>query len=238
MEIREFNREYGITGLNKSMLDGRNKLAWNSESSEITNYVVVFGAKIDAVLINKNEELRKHLTEDAFLLKNNRKIAFDSNMYGTITCSYLTFVDLKKNGFFVPAYPGYYAVYGCKVDNNEITILYDGDGVNNLKMNSVTFDIVKTKVYTEGKKGLWPFGKKGEKIYSGYTRITVKNGYPGIGPGIIKYNCNRSRSVFSVPQKIIENKNGGVFYVKSSEEESISLFTNNIDTVKLIVEEE
>lgn len=240
MEIHEeFIQDYGITGLNvtRHANNGMNELSWRSESPEITNYVVIFGTKRKAVSISNNEELKEALVENSALLKNNRTVVFESKSYGTITCSYLNFVDLRTSKFIVPSYPGYYMVYGCKINDNEITELYNGDGDSNSAIISVTFDVVKEKVYTEKKRGFLGLLKSSERVYSGYIKITVGNGYPGIGAGIIKYNCNKNRSVFSVPQKILESKNGGAFYIKVPEEEPISIFTNNTDTVRLNVKE-
>ena len=220
MEIKEYNKDFEVLNIRADNKEEHYSLNWKYSNGKIIDYIVVFGHEFKDVILDNNERLKNELSNNSSLLLKNTVYSFDS-----IKCYYLNFNQLIINGGFpIPYFPGYYAIYGCNIDEDKIITIYNGDNESNIHEMNVQIEIQQSNYFLERKTG---FFRKKEQCYSGYKKIQVNRGLPGIGTNVIKYKCNNIDFLFDIPQSIIEDANGGIFFIKAAENEIIGFDSNN-----------
>lgn len=208
-----------VEDLKKEGSSGNYRINWSQKGFTDNGFIVISGQNKQDVLIKSNELLQKKLEHINCTLLKNRVVNSDE-----ITFYYLTFADLKRNGGLnIKEKPGCYAVYGCVVENDNISTVYYSD-VNEKFVNiSVEIEIIQEDYYIETKKFLGLFSKNNH-IYSGYKKITIERGIKGMIPNSVKYHTPDNQAI-SVPQEVLEH--GGIFFVRSEQNEQIRFIASN-----------
>lgn len=219
MNIKNEDANFHVEGLKKEGISGSYRLNW--EKRGIDHFIVVSNPVKEKVILNKNQELNLLFDNIADRIINDFSITLNDT-----TFFYISFPELRKNGGLeIKEKPGYYAVYGCDVENNCLKAIYFTPGTENIISISVDVKINQENFYIEIKKGFLGIGKK-ESIYSGYKKITVPKGINGISEYSIKYFANKGKYIYSFPKYVLEN--GGSFFIKANENEDIQFKSNNL----------
>lgn len=224
MEIIKEDDMHRVEGLKKEGISGNYRLNW--EKKGIEQFLVVSAPNKNDVILCSNEKLNTLFDRISESIINNRIITLDDT-----TFFYINFSELRKNGgLSIKEKPGYYAVYGCNIENHSLKSIYYTFGKENIINISVDIKINQENSYKEVKKGL--LGLRGkEQIYTGYKRITVPKGINGISEYSVTYYAGNGKYAFPCPREVLEN--GGSFFIKADEKEDIR-FTSNNSGIRII----
>lgn len=222
MKFVKADSSHNISAIQKSGSVGNYHLNWDSVGLEL--FIVAVGENSKDVSINVDNiagnKLCSLLNEADMDLINRESIV--SLSHG-LTIYAVTFAQLKqKGGFNVNGHPGVYAVYGCAVNNDSITVYVSEDAVFRL---SVEVNIDDAPVIKQ--KGLI----RKVNYYAGYRKVTIQKGVRGLKGNSVYYTIDNEPYKYPLPDEIISN--GGSFYVKCSETSNIKFDTNNKDGIRI-----
>ena len=220
MQIVKEDTEHHVDKIKKEGNSGNYRLTWDKKG--VNSFIIISNSKKNGVLINNNDNLCSLLDEISDNLVDNYSLTL-----GDTTFFYTDFANLMRNGGInIQEKPGYYAVYGCDVEDGIIKTVYVNSEKEKTISISVDIKINTEKVYLEEKK----LFKKKERKYSGYQKISILNGIKGISEYSVKYTVCNGKYSFPIPKEVLEN--GGVFYIRSNENEEIH-FTSD-DKIRTI----
>lgn len=207
------NQNQNVSFLKKEGTAGDYRITWDRKG--VNEFLVISAQTKQEVLVKNNVDLQETISRISRSIKENLTMTIDG-----VSFYYVSFSELIKNGgLSIKERPGYYSVYACDIENNEIINLYYSDNSEKTINISVDIEINQSDCNIEVKKSLF----KKEIQYSGFKAINVPRGIKGIAENSVKYAV--SNYVFSIPNQVLEQ--GGTFYVKCPKEQSIRFLSSN-----------
>lgn len=199
---------------------GNYSLKWTYNGLDL--FIIICGHSSESVIVKDNNELQSIIRGAAESLPVNKIIKNDS-----VELRFYTREEYLREGYHLENKPGYYVVYGCTVDENNVldTVYYSNNDKDRVKNVAVDIQIKQEDFYIAA--GF--FGKKSQ--YSGYKKVSITNGIKGIPRNTIMYGCSDNNYTFSVPATVLEN--GGYFFVLCNQNSSLR-FTSSEPGIRVL----
>lgn len=187
-------------------------IVWDSTGYD--DFVIVYGKSVSDVSLKENKVLKQAIL--------NSKMNLFENTVSDIDGYYIYHANKTQKdtgGFDTNGVPGIYAVYGCKLsdDNQFIETVYYNDSYVRSVSVSVTIS-VSVNNHNVKKGGLFSRGSK----YSGYKKVSINKAVKNISSNMVSYMVNEFKG--NIPVEVL--KSGGEFYVKCDENQDVEILSN------------
>lgn len=214
MKFETENGNHSINTVRKVGSQGAYRIDWDAEGFINQGFIIINAADEKSVLLS-NDDIKQKLNACESQLMSRKYASIDS-----INFHYLPFKDkFSDSGFKIEDNPGYYAIYGCTLTDEQIDTVYYAQRNDNVLNISVEIEIEQKKYFVSRKKGLF----KTVNEYSGYRIVSIKRPVKNIKQGTVSYEIDGK--IMPVPMQVIEN--GGSFYVLCNENEELKFSSNN-----------
>ena len=222
MIFKKGTDEYSVQSIRRTGASGDHSLTW--ESSGLEYFLVIVGDTSENVQISLDQSFPCQIRE-ALWDAERQLLEEDSITFSNINVSVfkVSFSQLKqKGGFSANGRPGIYAVYGFVPDANEC-IVYVSEN-NQMRF---TVDVSIEDVPLTYSKGMF----KKKEVYSGYHKVSIKSGVPGLKGNSLYYTVTKNNYKYPFPDEVVSD--GGSFFVKCAENESVRFGTTNNDGIRI-----
>ncbi len=223
MRFVDADDSHSVSGVRRTGFKEDYRLNWDSIG--LHAFLILEGSTESEVSLGAESEtaetLKQRIAETGDALIRNGYLSLPEP--GIILHS-IRFSELKqKGGFEVRGRPGVYAVYGWSTDGGDDTVYVPNAG-NIIRLR---VDITVEECPVMESKGL--FHKHEE--YSGYHKVTVPKGVPGIRSNSLYYTVDVNGYLYPFPDEVVAK--GGSFYVRCPEGNLLRFYATDKEGIRI-----